>query len=190
MTQSPLRPPTMKAAFRTPGQTATASALSRRSRGISLSGTDIALRTTSAAERECREASADLFPAPAPPFFCADAGKAMHATANAASANTAHRLNKLISIHSLTPLMTTARTRKYKGGKFRARFCPPASAAANRPAPSRFETSEAQAVRNDRDGGERHRRAREDGVERPPREGVEESGRERDAERVVCEGPE
>src|SRR6201986_2230067 len=119
MTQLPFRPPTMKAAFRTPGQTAPASALSRRSRGISLSGTDIDLRKTSAAARECREASADLFPAPFPLFFCADApAHTKHAAANVASTNTAHRFNNRISVHSLTSSMTTTRIRKHKGEGF------------------------------------------------------------------------
>ena len=97
MTQSPLRPPTMNAAFKTPGQIATASALSSRSRGISFSGTDITLRRTSAASREWREASAARLPPAADLFFCADAGTHVrHAAANMASANRASRFDELI----------------------------------------------------------------------------------------------
>src|SRR5215211_4505278 len=86
MTQSPLRPPTMKAALSTPGQIATASALSRRSRGISFSGTDMILRRTSAASFEWREASAARFGAGAL-RFCAHAAADRQRTADADSTN-------------------------------------------------------------------------------------------------------
>src|SRR5215212_6995157 len=86
MTQSPLRPPTMKAALSTPGQTATASALSSRSRGISFSGTDMILRRTSAASFEWREASAARLGAGAE-RFCAAAAADRQRIADADSRN-------------------------------------------------------------------------------------------------------
>src|SRR5687768_35870 len=52
------------------------------------------------------------------------------------------------------------------------------------------DAAQAQAVGDDRDRGERHRRAREDGRQRPARERVERARRQWDADRVVDERPE
>src|SRR5687768_3880311 len=114
MTQSPLRPPTMKAALSTPGQTATASALSSRSRGMARSGTDIILRRTSAASFEWRAASAARFGAAAR-FACADAAPAdAHNAADATSAQAAILFKALIKTSLLDSPLSKA------GGEMRA----------------------------------------------------------------------
>src|SRR5438105_2511910 len=83
MTQPPLRPPTTKAAFKTPGQTATASAPSSSSRGMALSDTPMILLSTAAASLEWRAASAPLSLT-----IWADAGtKHRHRAASAARPN-------------------------------------------------------------------------------------------------------
>ena len=93
-----------KAAFKTPGQTATASAPSSSSRGMDLSGTDMTLFSTAAASFEWRAASAALRLA-APPFCRADAGtRQRQRAATAASANVRIAFSEIITtslLHSL-----------------------------------------------------------------------------------------
>src|SRR5215204_1202173 len=103
MMQSPLRPPTMKAALSTPGQMATASALSKRSRGTARSGTDMILRKTSDASFEWRAASAARLRTGAL-FLCAVATEAAHNTADATSKNATASFIDLIK----TPLLDSS----------------------------------------------------------------------------------
>src|SRR5437763_10551771 len=179
MTQSPLRPPTTKAAFKTPGQTATASAPSSNSRGMALSGTDITLVSTTAASFEWRAASAVLvlLTSAFAPFLCADAlAKERHTAASAATASNKLRFDRVNTIPSFG--MRDAR----------APSCPLRSRHSS--FRLRLETPKAQAVRHDRDGRELHRSARVDGFERPAQHRVERARREWDAENVVDERPE
>src|SRR5438270_3780258 len=178
MTQSPLRPPTTKAAFNTPGQTATASAPSSNSRGMDLSGTDITLVSTTAASFEWRAASAVLvLLTSGVVFFCAATPtKERHTAASAATASNKLRFDPVNTIPSfgMRDARAPSSPLRSRHSSFRLRL----------------ETPKAQAVRHDRDGRERHRRARVDGFERPAQHGIERARREWDAENVVDERPE